>query len=298
MLLLWWALVASQSDALRLCGRVQRRQLLRSAAAGLSLAKTAPACAAAAAPKAVPEALDVASAYALVRASDGGIAVTLDLDRSGRVRSAAYFYETVDQASAVLRALAKLPSRKKAAPLAVARVPLSEVVARTLEPPRKEAGFPGYYCSRLLLEPSRRAAALRATGLDDLGDRSLPLFYVDDARGTRGESGVAVDAFWDPAAADKASDAANRAKRTSKAEALYAREADLYSLLKQPEALETIVNLIPSAMMIGDASRAMSGAYDAKASPELVLELECDPRTSRCAVAAVAPPSSGASGNK
>ena len=47
-------------------------------------------------------ALDAAGyAYALVRASDGGAVVTLDLDRTQRVRSAIFFYETRGQADAV-----------------------------------------------------------------------------------------------------------------------------------------------------------------------------------------------------
>ena len=47
-------------------------------------------------------ALDAAGyAYALVRASNGGAVVTLDLDRTQRVRSAVYFYETRAQADAV-----------------------------------------------------------------------------------------------------------------------------------------------------------------------------------------------------
>ena len=66
-------------------------------------------------------ALDAAGyAYALVRANDGGAVVTLDLDRTQRVRSAVFFYETRAQADAVRKAV--MSARPKAAPLALARV--------------------------------------------------------------------------------------------------------------------------------------------------------------------------------
>ena len=143
-----------------------------------------PHAAAAAAQKAAPlpqrsSALDAAGyAYALVRANDGGAVVTLDLDRTQRVRSAVYLYETRAQADAVRKAV--MSARPKAAPLALAKVPLGEAAALVLAPPAKREGVPGYFCHRLLVEQSRLAAARKITGISDLGDRFLPLFYVDD----------------------------------------------------------------------------------------------------------------------
>ena len=242
------------------------------AAATAAPAKPAPP------PKPLPASLDAASVFALVSPAGGGV-VSVDLDRSGRVRSALFFYETRQQADAVLRALDT--ARPPTPPLAVARVPLSTAIDAPLAAPYKRAGFPGYFCGRLVLAPGRRAAALRATGLADLGDRSIPLFYSDDARGSRGDSGTPVEAFWDPKAADRASDAAN--KRGGGA-TQYVHEADLMLLLRQPESLDDVVTLypLPSKALPGDV------AFDPAADPLLVLELECDLRASACAVTKVA----------
>ena len=94
------------------------------AAAGLIAQPHAAAAAAKKAATTTPTprsaALDAAGyAYALVRANDGGQVVTLDLDRTQRVRSAVYFYETRAQADAVRKAV--MSARPKAAPLALAR---------------------------------------------------------------------------------------------------------------------------------------------------------------------------------
>ena len=153
------------------------------AAAGLIAQPHAAAAAAKKAATTTPTprsaALDAAGyAYALVRANDGGQVVTLDLDRTQRVRSAIYFYETRAQADAVRKAV--MSARPKAAPLALARVPLGEAAALILAPPAKREGVPGYFCHRLLVEQSRLAAARKITGISDLGDRFFPLFYVDD----------------------------------------------------------------------------------------------------------------------
>ena len=165
--------------------RVPRRTVVLGPPAAAFVAAQ-PDVAAAAAKKAVTPtptrrspALDAAGyAYALVRANDGGAVVTLDLDRTQRVRSAVYLYETRAQADAVRKAV--MSARPKAAPLALARVPLGEAAALVLAPPAKREGVPGYFCHRLLVEPSRLAAARKITGISDLGDRFFPLFYVDD----------------------------------------------------------------------------------------------------------------------
>ena len=111
------------------------QRVLGPPAAALVVAQPA-ATAAAAPPTPTPRsaALDAAGyAYALVRANDGGAVVTLDLDRTQRVRSAVYFYETRAQAEAVRKAV--MSARPKAAPLALARVPLGEAAALILAPP-------------------------------------------------------------------------------------------------------------------------------------------------------------------
>ena len=149
------------------------------AAAKPAAAPAKPAAAPAPPPKPLPASLDAASVFALVSPAGGGV-VSVDLDRSGRVRSALFFYETRQQADAVLRALNT--ARPPTPPLAVARVPLSTAIDATLAAPYKRAGFPGYFCGRLVLAPGRRAAALRATGLPDLGDRSIPLFSASCGR--------------------------------------------------------------------------------------------------------------------
>ena len=107
--------------------RVPRRIVVLGPPAA-ALVAAQPHAAAAAAKKAVTPtptprsaALDAAGyAYALVRASDGGAVVTLDLDRTQRVRSAVFFYETRAQADAVRKAV--MSARPKAAPLALANV--------------------------------------------------------------------------------------------------------------------------------------------------------------------------------
>ena len=170
------------------------QRVLGPPAAALVVAQPA-ATAAAAPPTPTPRsaALDAAGyAYALVRANDGGAVVTLDLDRTQRVRTAVYLYETRAQADAVRRAVMSARD-KKAAPLALARVPLGEAAALVLAPPAKREGVPGYFCHRLLVEQSRLAAAKRITGISDLGDRFFPLFYVDDDTGSREASGGVQD---------------------------------------------------------------------------------------------------------
>ena len=137
--------------------RVPRRTVVLGPPAAAFVAAQ-PDVAAAAAKKATPTptprsaALDAAGyAYALVRANDGGAVVTLDLDRTQRVRSAVYLYETRAQADAVRKAVMSARD-KKAAPLALAKVPLGEAAALTLAPPAKREGVPGYFCHRLLVE--------------------------------------------------------------------------------------------------------------------------------------------------
>ena len=168
---------------LNACAALSRRELLLRPPAAAGLIALQPHAAAAAAKAASPQrssALDAAGyAYALVRAADGGQVVTLDLDRTNRVRSAVYLYETRAQADAVRKAVMSARD-KNAAPLALAKVPLGEAAALVLAPPAKREGVPGYFCHRLLVEQSRLAAARKITGISDLGDRFLPLFYVDD----------------------------------------------------------------------------------------------------------------------
>ena len=251
------------------------QRVLGPPAAALVLAQPA-AAAAAAPPTPTPRsaALDAAGyAYALVRANDGGAVVTLDLDRTQRVRSAVYFYETRAQAEAVRKAV--MSARPKAAPLALARVPLGEAAALVLAPPAKREGVPGYFCHRLLVEQSRLAAAKKITGISDLGDRFLPLFYVDDDTGSREASG-GVQAFFDPKAAELVR---KEAKRD-----FSVREADAFVLLRRGGLDE--LDLVPSALMAADAKGDFVARDDA-APLEVVLELECDVANSNCVISKI-----------
>ena len=251
------------------------QRVLGPPAAALVVAQPA-ATAAAAPPTPTPRsaALDAAGyAYALVRANDGGAVVTLDLDRTQRVRSAVYFYETRAQAEAVRKAV--MSARPKAAPLALARVPLGEAAALVLAPPAKREGVPGYFCHRLLVEQSRLAAAKKITGISDLGDRFLPLFYVDDDTGSREASG-GVQAFFDPKAAELVR---KEAKRD-----FSVREADAFVLLRRGGLDE--VDLVPSALMAAD-SKGDFVARDDAAPLEVVLELECDVANSNCVISKI-----------
>jgi hypothetical protein len=253
------------------------QRVLGPPAAALVLAQPA-AAAAAAPPTPTPRsaALDAAGyAYALVRANDGGAVVTLDLDRTQRVRSAVYFYETRAQAEAVRKAV--MSARPKAAPLALARVPLGEAAALVLAPPAKREGVPGYFCHRLLVEQSRLAAAKKITGISDLGDRFLPLFYVDDDTGSREASG-GVQAFFDPKAAELVR---KEAKRD-----FSVREADAFVLLRRGGLDE--LDLVPSATMAADGSKSDGlVALDDSAPLEVVLELECDVANSNCVISKI-----------
>ena len=251
------------------------QRVLGPPAAALVVAQPA-ATAAAAPPTPTPRsaALDAAGyAYALVRANDGGAVVTLDLDRTQRVRSAVYFYETRAQAEAVRKAV--MSARPKAAPLALARVPLGEAAALVLAPPAKREGVPGYFCHRLLVEPLRLAAARKITGISDLGDRFFPLFYVDDDTGSREASG-GVQAFFDPKAAELVR---KEAKRD-----FSVREADAFVLLRRGGLDE--LDLVPSATMAADAKGAFVARDDA-APLEVVLELECDVANSNCVISKI-----------
>ena len=274
---------------------LSRRELLLRPPAAAGLIALQPHAAAAAAQKAAPStqrsaALDAAGyAYALVRASDGGAVVTLDLDRTQRVRSAVYFYETRAQADAVRKAV--MSARPKAAPLALAKVPLGEAAALVLAPPAKREGVPGYFCHRLLVEQSRLAAARKITGISDLGDRFFPLFYVDDDTGSREASG-GVQAFFDPRAAelvrkeattcsDRRAAACEAYDASGRKRAFTVREADAFVLLRRGGLDE--LELVPSALMAADAKGDFI-ALDDSAPLEVVLELECDVANSNCVI--------------
>ena len=245
-------------------------------------------------PTARSAALDAAGyAYALVRANDGGAVVTLDLDRTQRVRSAVFFYETRAQADAVRKAV--MSARPKAAPLALAKVPLGEAAALILAPPAKREGVPGYFCHRLLIEQSRLAAAKKITGISDLGDRFFPLFYVDDDTGSREASG-GVQAFFDPKAAelvrkeattcsDRRAAACSAYDESGRKRAFTVREADAFVLLRRGGLDE--VDLVPSALMAADAKGDGLVALDDSAPLEVVLELECDVANSNCVISKI-----------
>ena len=262
--------------------RVPRRSVVLGPPAAALVVSQPDAAAAAAPPTPTPRsaALDAAGyAYALVRANDGGQVVTLDLDRTQRVRTAVYLYETRAQADAVRRAVMSARD-KKAAPLALARVPLGEAAALVLAPPAKREGVPGYFCHRLLVEQSRLAAAKRITGISDLGDRFFPLFYVDDDTGSREASG-GVQAFFDPKAADLVRKEATTPKRV-----FTVREADAFVLLRRGGLDE--LDLVPSTTMAADGSKSDGlVALDDSAPLEVVLELECDVANSNCVISKI-----------
>ena len=211
-----------------------------------------------------------------------------------------YFYETRAQADAVRKAV--MSARPKAAPLALARVPLGEAAALVLAPPAKREGVPGYFCHRLLVEQSRLAAARKITGISDLGDRFLPLFYVDDDTGSREASG-GVQAFFDPKAAElvrkEATTCSDRRAASSSSSSssscqaydesgrkrMFAvREADAFVLLRRGGLDE--VDLVPSATMAADAKGDFV-ARDDSAPLEVVLELECDVANSNCVISKI-----------
>ena len=182
---LWYALYLFPIAAA--LSATPRRTVLRSIAAAPAAARAGRAGAAppvradragAASPAAPPPlpvlgdaaALDAAgSVYALARARDGGAAVSVSLDRAGRVRSALFFYETRRQAGEVRRAVAAAAPKRPE--LVVARVPLADAMARCLRPPYKQTGCPGYFCGRLLLDRAR--ARPRGRGCF-LGDAAAP----------------------------------------------------------------------------------------------------------------------------
>ena len=270
---------------LNACAALSRRELLLRPPAAAGLIALQPHAAAAAAKAASPQrssALDAAGyAYALVRAADGGQVVTLDLDRTQRVRSAVYLYETRAQADAVRKAVMSARD-KNAAPLALAKVPLGEAAALVLAPPAKREGVPGYFCHRLLVEQSRLAAAKKITGISDLGDRFFPLFYVDDDTGSREASG-GVQAFFDPKAAELVRKEATTCsdRRAAACQAFTVREADAFVLLRRGGLDE--LDLVPSALMAADAKGDFV-ARDDSAPLEVVLELECDVANSNCVI--------------
>ena len=281
---------------LNACAALSRRELLLRPPAAAGLIALQPHAAAAAAKAASPQrssALDAAGyAYALVRAADGGQVVTLDLDRTNRVRSAVYLYETRAQADAVRKAVMSARD-KNAAPLALAKVPLGEAAALVLAPPAKREGVPGYFCHRLLVEQSRLAAARKITGISDLGDRFLPLFYVDDDTGSREASG-GVQAFFDPKAAelvrkeattcsDRRAAACEAYDASGRKRAFTVREADAFVLLRRGGIDE--LDLVPSTTMAADGSKSDGlVALDDSAPLEVVLELECDVANSNCVI--------------
>ena len=279
---------------LNACAALSRRELLLRPPAAAGLIALQPHAAAAAAKAASPQrssALDAAGyAYALVRAADGGQVVTLDLDRTQRVRSAVYLYETRAQADAVRKAVMSARD-KNAAPLALAKVPLGEAAALVLAPPAKREGVPGYFCHRLLVEQSRLAAAKKITGISDLGDRFFPLFYVDDDTGSREASG-GVQAFFDPKAAelvrkeattcsDRRAAACQQYDESGRKRVFTVREADAFVLLRRGGLDE--VDLVPSSQMAADAKGDFV-ALDDSAPLEVVLELECDVANSNCVI--------------
>ena len=288
--LLWWLPAAAIVPR-----RTVIQRVLAPPAAALVAAQPVAAAAAKKAATTTPTprsaALDAAGyAYALVRASDGGAVVTLDLDRTQRVRSAVYLYETRAQADAVRKAVMSARD-KKAAPLALAKVPLGEAAALVLAPPAKREGVPGYFCHRLLVEQSRLAAAKKITGISDLGDRFFPLFYVDDDTGSREASG-GVQAFFDPKAAelvrkeattcsDRRAAACEAYDESGRKRAFTVREADAFVLLRRGGLDE--VDLVPSAQMAADAKGDFV-ALDDSAPLEVVLELECDVANSNCEI--------------
>ena len=178
-----------------------------------------------------------------------------------------------------------MSARPKAAPLALARVPLGEAAALVLAPPAKREGVPGYFCHRLLVEPSRLAAARKITGISDLGDRFFPLFYVDDDTGSREASG-GVQAFFDPKAAELVRKEATTCsdRRAAACQAFTVREADAFVLLRRGGLDE--VDLVPSALMAADAKGEFVALDDA-APLEVVLELECDVANSNCVISKI-----------
>ena len=256
--------------------RVPRRSVVLGPPAAALVVAQPDAAAAAATPTPTPRsaALDAAGyAYALVRASDGGAVVTLDLDRTQRVRSAVYFYETRAQAEAVRKAVMSArdqrPRRSLSRGSRWARP--RHWSSRHRRSARACRGISATGC----WSSSRASRPRKITGISDLGDRFLPLFYVDDDTGSREASG-GVQAFFDPKAAELVR---KEAKRD-----FTVREADAFVLLRRGGLDE--VDLVPSATMAADAKGDFVARDDA-APLEVVLELECDVANSNCVISKI-----------
>ena len=140
------------------------------------------------------------------------------------------------------------------------------------------------------------AAARKITGISDLGDRFLPLFYVDDDTGSREASG-GVQAFFDPKAAelvrkeaatcsDRRAAACEAYDASGRKRAFTVREADAFVLLRRGGIDE--LDLVPSTTMAADGSKSDGlVALDDSAPLEVVLELECDVANSNCVISKI-----------
>ena len=123
---------------------------------------------------------------------------------------------------------------------------------------------------------SRLAAARKITGISDLGDRFLPLFYVDDDTGSREASG-GVQAFFDPKAAELVRKEAKRA--------FAVREADAFVLLRPGRPRRAGPRALGQRWP--PTRRATSSRATTRRPSIVVLELECDVANSNCVISKI-----------
>eukprot|EP00614_Pseudopedinella_elastica_P024057 CAMPEP_0172622216 /NCGR_PEP_ID=MMETSP1068-20121228/118859_1 /TAXON_ID=35684 /ORGANISM="Pseudopedinella elastica, Strain CCMP716" /LENGTH=270 /DNA_ID=CAMNT_0013430315 /DNA_START=87 /DNA_END=899 /DNA_ORIENTATION=+ len=117
-------------------------------------------------------ALDV---YALVTPK-GEPLVAVDLDGKMRVRTVAFFFFSKAEAERELKEVKKV-SPKVASNAVVTSVPFVEALPLIYQPLFKVKGLPGYTCYRPWRGAEVTGDALRISGLENIGDRAVPVFY-------------------------------------------------------------------------------------------------------------------------
>mmetsp|Transcript_64372 Transcript_64372/g.126375 ORF Transcript_64372/g.126375 Transcript_64372/m.126375 type:complete len:308 (-) Transcript_64372:243-1166(-) len=121
------------------------------------------------------------SVYAVTN-SQGVPLVAVDLDFSGRARTAAYFFEAKSEAEHAL-SLALNESPDVAKGCVVTEVPFSEALGLLYTPPFKVTGLPGYYCWRFKKSEALIADALSLSGLETLSELVIPVFLSKSQSG-------------------------------------------------------------------------------------------------------------------
>jgi hypothetical protein len=113
-----------------------------------------------------------------VVAPSGAPLAAIDLDGAGRVRTGVFFYTSREEADAGRAAAAATSPAAKGC--VVVAVPFGDALGLVYTPPYKIAGLPGYYCFRFYTGPATATAAKQLSGLDNLSDLGLPVFYAEE----------------------------------------------------------------------------------------------------------------------